>query len=138
MFERTLMALAAGAAIAAAAAVSVVSAAFAVFALLSPSLGAAGASAAVAALAAAVVAMAGMLAAGQIKSGAARDEVMPPELTLVEKVTELIGHRPILAATAAAVIGFFALRNPQVAGAIAKAVLDAGSQGPGTARSPRR
>ncbi len=125
IFEKTLMTLAAAAAIAAAAAVGVVSAAFAVYAVLVPLVSPAGAAAIVAAVAALIVAVAGMIAARKVE-GARHHHNAPPQASfdMTAKVVEIVRDRPIMSIGIGLAAGIFALKNPTLTAAVAKAFLD--------------
>ncbi|MDB5456840.1 MAG: hypothetical protein JWP92_2425 [Caulobacter sp.] len=131
IFEKTLMTLAAAAAIAAAAAVGVVAAAFALYAVVIPHVGAAGAAAIVAAVAAVIVAIAGLLAARKVEARGQGQQAPHDAIGIAERVFELAKERPILSIGAALAAGVFALRNPILLAAVAKAFLD-------TKRPPQR
>lgn len=126
IFEKTLMTLAAAAAIAAAAAVGVVSAAFAVYAVLVPLVTPAGAAAIVAAVAALIVAVAGMVAARKVESSRNSHHNAPPEagFDMTAKVVEIVRDRPIMSIGIGLAAGIFALKNPTLTAAVAKAFLD--------------
>lgn len=126
IFEKTLMTLAAAAAIAAAAAVAVVSAAFALYAVLVPLLTAAGAAAVVAAVAALIVAIAGMFAARKVEGRHHhRPQDPPPQgFDMTGKIVEIVRDRPLLSIGVGLAAGVFALKNPGLTAAVAKAFLD--------------
>ncbi len=126
IFEKTLMTLAAAAAIAAAAAVSVVSAAFALYAVLVPLVTPAGAAAIVAAVAALIVAVAGMIAARKVEGHRDRQHAAPPPggFDMTGKIVEIVRDRPILSIGVGLAAGIFALKNPTLTAAVAKAFLD--------------
>jgi len=121
------MTLAAAAAIAAAAAVGVFAAAFALHAVLQPLIGAAGAAAVVAAVAALIVAIAGMLAARKAEGrhahrpapGAPQDS-----FGFAERIVDIVKDRPLLSIGAALAAGVFALKNPTLTAAVAKAFME--------------
>ena len=121
------MTLAAVAAIAAAAAVGVFSAAFALHAVLQPVIGAAGAAAVVAAVAALIVAIAGLLAARKAEGrhapraghGAPQDS-----FGFAERIVDIVKDRPLLSIGAALAAGVFALKNPTLTAAVAKAFME--------------
>jgi membrane protein implicated in regulation of membrane protease activity len=126
IFEKTLMTLAAAAAIAAAAAVSVVSAAFAIYAVLVPLVTPAGAAAIVAAVAALIVAIAGMIAARKVEGHRDRHQAAPPPggFDMTGRIVEIVRDRPILSIGVGLAAGIFALKNPTLTAAVAKAFLD--------------
>lgn len=125
IFEKTLMTLAAAAAIAAAAAVSVVSAAFAIYAVLVPLVTPAGAAAIVAAVAALIVAIAGMVAARKVEGRHHHQQQAPQQgFDMTSKVVEIVRDRPILSIGVGLAAGIFALKNPTLTAAVAKAFLD--------------
>lgn len=125
IFEKTLMTLAAAAAIAAAAAVGVVSAAFAVYAVLVPLVSPAGAAAIVAAVAALIVAVAGMLAARKVESSRQQHNAPPQAgFDMTARVVEIVRDRPIMSIGIGLAAGIFALKNPTLTAAVAKAFLD--------------
>lgn len=131
IFEKTLMTLAAAAAIAAAAAVSVFAAAFALYAVLEVRIGAAGAAAAVAGVAALIVAIAGLLAARRAESRQPPSAAAQPDAYgLAEKMVGIVRDRPLLSLGAAVAAGVFALKNPTLTAAVAKAFME-------TRRPPR-
>lgn len=127
IFEKTLMTLAAAAAIAAAAAVGVFAAAFALYAVVQTYLGSAGAAAVVAAVAALIVAIAGLVAARKVdhrpspRQGAAAPQ---DSFGFAEKVVEIVKDRPLLSIGAALAAGVFALKNPTLTAAVAKAFME--------------
>jgi len=123
IFEKTLMTLAAAAAIAAAAAVSVVSAAFAIYAVLVPLVTPAGAAAIVAAVAALIVAVAGMIAARKVE-GHRGPQAPPQSFDMTGKIVEIVRDRPIMSIGIGLAAGIFALKNPTLTAAVAKAFLD--------------
>ena len=125
IFEKTLMTLAAAAAIAAAAAVGVVSAAFAVYAVLVPLVSPAGAAAIVAAVAALIVAVAGLIAARKVE-GHRHQQNAPPQagFDMTARVVEIVRDRPIMSIGIGLAAGIFALKNPTLTAAVAKAFLD--------------
>lgn len=124
------MALAAAAAIAAAAAVAVFAAAFALYALLEIYVGPPGAAAIVAAVAALIVAITGLVAARRAEQRAARQPEPTDALGLAEKVVGIVKDRPLLTIGAALAAGVFALKNPTLTAAVAKAFME-------TRRPPR-
>jgi hypothetical protein len=124
IFEKTLMTLAAAAAIAAAAAVSVVSAAFAIYAVLVPLVTPAGAAAIVAAVAALIVAIAGMIAARKVDSHRSHSQAPPQSFDMTGKIVEIVRDRPIMSIGIGLAAGIFALKNPTLTAAVAKAFLD--------------
>lgn len=129
IFEKTLMTLAAAAAIAAAAAVSVFAAAFALHAVVQPLIGAAGAAAVVATVAALIVAIAGLLAARKVegrhdhRQGAGH---APPQdsFDFTSRIVDIVKDRPLLSIGAALAAGVFALKNPTLTAAVAKAFME--------------
>lgn len=125
IFEKTLMTLAAAAAIAAAAAVSVVSAAFALYAVLVPLVTPAGAAAIVAAVAALIVAVAGMIAARKVEGHRSHNQA-PPQggFDMTGRIVEIVRDRPIMSIGIGLAAGIFALKNPTLTAAVAKAFLD--------------
>lgn len=125
IFEKTLMTLAAAAAIAAAAAVGVFAAAFALYAVVQTYLGPAGAAAVVAAVAALIVAVAGLVAARKAdQRQAPRQGSAPDTFGFAEKVVEIVKDRPLLSIGAALAAGVFALKNPTLTAAVAKAFME--------------
>jgi hypothetical protein len=89
-----------------------------------PRVGPAGAAAIVAAVAAVIVAIAGLLAARKVET--ARHEAPPlGALGIVERLMEIAKDRPMLSIGAALAAGVFALRNPTLLAALAKAFFDA-------------
>lgn len=125
IFEKTLMTLAAAAAIAAAAAVGVFAAAFALYAVVELYIGSAGAAAVVAAVAALIVAIAGVLAARKVEHRQApRHGPAQDSFGLAEKMIEIVKDRPMLSIGAALAAGVFALKNPILTAAVAKAFMD--------------
>ncbi|MET3664412.1 membrane protein implicated in regulation of membrane protease activity [Caulobacter sp. 1776] len=118
------MTLAAAAAIAAAAAVSVVSAAFAIYAVLVPLVTPAGAAAIVAAVAALIVAVAGMIAARKVEGHRSHQAPPPAGFDMTSKVVEIVRDRPIMSIGIGLAAGLFALKNPTLTAAVAKAFLD--------------
>jgi len=126
IFEKTLMTLAAAAAIAAAAAVSVFAAAFALHAVVQPLIGAAGAAAVVAAVAALIVAIAGLLAARKVEGR--RDHrqahAAPQDFDFTSRIVDIVKDRPLLSIGAALAAGVFALKNPTLTAAVAKAFME--------------
>ena len=106
---------AAGAFIAAGGAI-VVAIAFALYALAEPWVGPAGAAASVAGAAAVMLLLTGFAAAGVFK--------IRREPNLAERVAGMIRDKPLSAIAAAAVAGFFAMRNPQVLAELLKILLD--------------
>ncbi|UAL10498.1 hypothetical protein [Caulobacter segnis] len=125
IFEKTLMTLAAAAAIAAAAAVGVVSAAFALYAVLVPLVTPAGAAAIVAAVAALIVAVAGMIAARKVEGHRDRQAAPPPGgFDMTGRIIEIVRDRPIMSIGIGLAAGIFALKNPTLTAAVAKAFLD--------------
>ena len=124
IFEKTLMTLAAAAAIAAAAAVSVVSAAFAIYAVLVPLVTPAGAAAIVAAVAALIVAIAGMIAARKVEGHRSHQQAPPQGFNMTDRVVEIVRDRPIMSIGIGLAAGIFALKNPTLTAAVAKAFLD--------------
>lgn len=125
IFEKTLMTLAAAAAIAAAAAVGVVSAAFALYAVLVPLVSPAGAAAIVAAVAALIVAVAGMVAARKVEGHRSQAQA-PPQggFDMTGRIVEIVRDRPIMSIGIGLAAGIFALKNPTLTAAVAKAFLD--------------
>lgn len=125
IFEKTLMTLAAAAAIAAAAAVGVFAAAFALYAVVETWLGPAGAAAVVAAVAALIVAVAGLLAARKAEHRQApQASATPDAFSFAEKVVDVVKDRPLLSLGAALAAGVFALKNPTLTAAVAKAFME--------------
>lgn len=125
IFEKTLMTLAAAAAIAAAAAVGVVSAAFALYAVLVPLTTPAGAAAIVAAVAALIVAVAGMVAARKVENRRGQGQPPPPSgFDMTGRIVEIVRDRPIMSISIGLAAGIFALKNPTLTAAVAKAFLD--------------
>lgn len=118
------MTLAAAAAIAAAAAVGVFAAAFALYAVVEAHLGAAGAAAVVAAVAALIVAIAGFMAARKADQRQAPRNAAPDSFGFAEKVVEIVKDRPLLSIGAALAAGVFALKNPTLTAAVAKAFME--------------
>jgi hypothetical protein len=126
IFEKTLMTLAAAAAIAAPAAVGVFSAAFALHAVLQPMIGAAGAAAVVAAVAALIVAIAGLLAARKAEGRHAHRPTQgaPQDFDFTSRIVDIVKDRPLLSIGAALAAGVFALKNPTLTAAVAKAFME--------------
>jgi uncharacterized membrane protein YdfJ with MMPL/SSD domain len=128
IFEKTLMTLAAAAAIAAAAAVGVFAAAFALHAMLQPFIGAAGAAAVVAAVAALIVAIAGLLAArkaeGRHASHNSGHAAPQDSFDFTSRIVDIVKDRPLLSIGAALAAGVFALKNPTLTAAVAKAFME--------------
>ena len=121
------MTLAAAAAIAAAAAVSVFAAAFALHAVMQPLIGAAGASAVVAAVAALIVAIAGLLAARKVegKHDHRQSHAAPQDsFDFTSRIVDIVKDRPLLSIGAALAAGVFALKNPTLTAAVAKAFME--------------
>ncbi|WP_421739768.1 hypothetical protein [Caulobacter sp.] len=120
------MTLAAAAAIAAAAAVGVFAAAFALYAVVQTYLGPAGAAAVVAAVAALIVAVAGLVAARKADQRQAPRQGAAPQdsFGFAEKVVEIVKDRPLLSIGAALAAGVFALKNPTLTAAVAKAFME--------------
>ena len=124
MFEKTLMTLAAAAAIAAAAAVGVFAAAFALYAVVESHLGPAGSAAVVAAVAAMIVAIAGFMAARKVDHRPEARSAAPDSFGFAEKIVEIVKDRPLLSIGAALAAGVFALKNPTLTAAVAKAFME--------------
>jgi hypothetical protein len=127
IFEKTLMTLAAAAAIAAAAAVSVFAAAFALYAVLDALIGSAGAAAVVAAVAALIVGIAGLLAARKAEGRhSPRAGHAPPQdsFDFTSRIVDIVKDRPLLSIGAALAAGVFALKNPTLTAAVAKAFME--------------
>jgi len=121
------MTLAAAAAIAAAAAVSVFAAAFALYAVLEALIGSAGAAAVVAAVAALIVGIAGLLAARKAEGRhSPRPGNAPPQdsFDFTSRIVEIVKDRPLLSIGAALAAGVFALKNPTLTAAVAKAFME--------------
>jgi hypothetical protein len=126
IFEKTLMTLAAAGAIAAAAPLGVLSAAFALHAVLQPMIGAAGAAAVVAAVAALIVAIAGLLAARKAEGRHAHRPTQgaPQDFDFTSRIVDIVKDRPLLSIGAALAAGVFALKNPTLTAAVAKAFME--------------
>ena len=137
-----LQSVTAAAAVAAAVLVSVVAAAFTVFALVSPLIGPAGASAVVAALFAAVAGLVALIATRRAAPKRADERDAPQGLdlrafglegldlngtNLVERASEMIKERPVVAAGAAVAIGLIAFRNPELVTLLARSILAPGT-----------
>ncbi len=108
------------AAMAAAAGVLVVSAAFAVYALLRTYVGPAGAAACVTLAAAILLGVLALVMFGKAKGpqGKVKDKAAAGTGGLVERLTELVSDRPVVAAGAAVAAGLLAWRNPTLVSTI--------------------
>lgn len=149
IIEQTMKTVTAGAAVAAAVIVSVVAAAFTVYALVVPQIGPAGASAVVAALFAALAGVVALIATRRAAPKRADERDVPAGLdlrafglegldlsgaNLVERASEMIKERPVVAAGAAVAIGLIAFRNPELVTMLARTILAPGT-GTGTGRT---
>ncbi len=112
------------AAMAAAACVLVVSAAFAFYALLRTDIGPAGASACVTLFAAIVLGVLALFLFNKAKGPhlAVKGKASAGQGGLVERVTELVSDRPVVAAGAAVAAGLLAWRNPTLVSTILRVV----------------
>jgi hypothetical protein len=154
ILEQTMKTVSAGAAVAAAVIVSVVAAAFTVYALVVNQIGPAGASAVVAALFAALAGLVALIATRRAapKRADEREAVAGLDLrafglegldlsgtNLVDRASEMIKERPVVAAGAAVAIGLIAFRNPELVTMLARAILAPGTgSGPPDEDRPRR
>jgi len=138
IIEQTLKTVVAGAAVAAAVIVSVVAAAFTVYALVVNQIGPAGGAAVVAGLFALI---AGGVALFATQRAAPRRREEPAGLdlralgldgldlngaNLVERASEIIKERPVVAAGAAIAFGLIAYRNPELVTMLARSILSPG------------
>jgi len=140
--EQTLKTVTAGAAVAAAVIVSVVAAASTVYALVLPQIGPAGAAAVVAVLFAAIAALVALIATRRAAPKRPDERDVPAGLdlrafglegldlggaNLVERASEIIKERPVVAAGAAVAIGLIAFRNPELVTLLARSILAPGT-----------
>jgi hypothetical protein len=119
--RRILFALAATMALAVSAGVFVVALAYGLFALVKPYVGSAGAAGIVAGAAALFIAIIAM-----ILSGMGRPPKKKPSepQTFVERATEFIRDKPVLAVAAALAAGLLAVRNPRYLGAALRSFIE--------------
>lgn len=125
ILARTLKAAAAAAIVASSAVVAVVAGAFALYQLLLLALN----PAASAAIVAGLFAVIGLV--GAVFTTRAFEREAPPETggfgvdpALIGKLTELAGDHPLLSAGAAVAAGALAIKNPELAASIIKALLE--------------
>ena len=119
--RRILLALAAAMALAVSAGVCVVALAFALYALVKPFVGPAGGAAIVAAAAAILIAViAGVLGA----MGKPRRKKPTEPQTVVDRITEFVRDKPVLAIAAGLAAGVLAVRNPGYLGAAVRAFVE--------------
>lgn len=139
--EQTLKTVAAAAAVATAVIISIVASALTVYALVEGLVGPAGAAAVVAGLFAVIAAVAAVIAT-QRAAPRRRDEREAPAgldlralglegldlggANLVERASEIIKERPVVAAGAAIALGLLAYRNPELVTLVARSILNPG------------
>jgi hypothetical protein len=115
------LALAAATALAASAGVCVVALAFALYALVRPFVGPAGGAAIVAAAAAILIGVIGVVLGN---TGRARRKKPTEPQTVVDRITEFVRDKPVLAIAAGLAAGVLAVRNPRYLGAAVRAFVE--------------
>jgi hypothetical protein len=139
--EQTLKTVAAAAAVGAAVIISVVASALTVYALVEGVTGPAGAAAVVAGLFAVIAAIAAVIATQRAAPRRREEREAPAGLdlralglegldlggaNLVERASEIIKERPVVAAGAAIALGLLAYRNPELITLLARSILNPG------------
>ena len=119
--RRILLALAAATALAVSAGVCVVALAFALYAFVKPLVGAAGGAAIVAAAAAILI---GVIGAVLGNLGKPRRKKPTEPQTVVERITDFVRDKPVLAIAAGLAAGLLAVRNPSYLGAAVRAFVE--------------
>ena len=124
MIAKLVSFIVAVAAMAAAAAVLVVSAAFAVYALLRTYIGPSGAAACVTLAAAIALGVLAMILFGKAKGPKLKERAKTAEGSgsLVERLTDLVSDRPVVAASAAVAAGLLAWRNPALVSTVLRVI----------------
>jgi hypothetical protein len=115
------LALAAATALAVSAGVCVVALAFALYALVKPFVGPAGAAAIVAGAAAILIGVIGVVLANM---GRPRRKKPTEPQTVVDRITEFVRDKPVLAVAAGLAAGVLAVRNPRYLGAALRAFVE--------------
>ena len=122
MIKKLVSFVVALAAMAAAAGVLVVSAAFAVYAVLRTYIGPSGAAACVVLAAAIVLGVLALVMFSKAKGPKPKVKTADGAGSLVERLTDLVSDRPVVAASAAVAAGLLAWRNPTLVSTVLRVI----------------